>query len=246
VDDVTAGQRMRLRMRVHEVSRTTAFRRVLTPAFALGGTHLTRLLWNQSGALFSCRADLLRLGALFRLAATSPHSAVWLPLRANRPEPASLVELWGRDNRGLADLVVVRAGVPLRPSAWPRVRERVRASGALRTMRSPAPRPVPELQGCRRPDGLVVAEHAGTVFMSGAAADLLVAGDGLTDCGDLVADDPDIHRFGGPVTFGQFRGPDPRLVPGRRRDTTWECDVLAEDQFFHRVRGGTPLKTSRR
>jgi hypothetical protein len=236
--DGDPGGRMRLRMRVHEVSRSTRFRRVLTPCSPLARTHLAAVLWHHTGALFSCRADLLRLGALFRLAATSPHSAVFLLLRDNRPAPGSPAESWARAT-GLTDLVVVRSDVPLPPSAWPATRARMRRGphpGALHTMLAPAPRPLPQPQPRRRPDRLTVAEHADTVLLSGAAAALHVAGDELTACGNLVAIDPDIHRFGGPVPLSQFRGHDPRLHAGQRRDTTWECDILAEDTIFHRTR----------
>jgi hypothetical protein len=227
VDDTRDDDRVRLRMRVHEVSRTAHLRRVLTPSAPLRATHLTGLLWRHSGALVTSGPDLLRLGAMFRLAGVSPHSAVFVPLRENVPEPGDLAESWGRES-GLADLLVVRDDVPLRPAAWPGVRRRLRAdTGTPQVMDAPAPREHPAPEGCGpRPDGLTVAEHADTVVMSGPAADLLRAGDELTACGRLATADPGVRDEPGPTALSQFRGPDLRMRPGQRRDTTWECDIV--------------------
>jgi hypothetical protein len=200
-------------------------------AAPLRNTHITNMLWQHSGALISSRADLLRLGALFRLAAVSSHSAVFLPLRIN--EPGDTAASW-RDSRGLADLLIVRRDVPLRPSAWPAIRAKLRrGAGVPATMVAPAPRPpagqtrIPALQA------LFVAEHANTLVMSGASTALHEAGDELTWCGNEVAINKDIHQYGGPTLLSQFNGPDRRPS---RRDGTWECMILAEDHIFHRAR----------
>ncbi|MEU7614341.1 hypothetical protein [Micromonospora sp. NPDC049204] len=223
--------RMRLRLRVHHVSRSAQLRRVITMAAPLRNTHITNVLWQHTGALISSRADLLRLGALFRLAAVSPHSAVFLPLRMN--EPSDTAASW-RDSQGLADLLIVRRDVPLRPSAWPTIRATLRRGpGAPATMSAPAPRPPagptynPALQA------LFVAEHAHTLVMSGTSTALHEAGDELTWCGNEVATNEGIHRYGGPTGLSQFNGPDRR---SGRRDGSWECMVLAEDPIFHRSR----------
>lgn len=241
-----------------------ALRRVITPVAALRNTHLTNLLGYHSGALVGSRADLLRLGALFRLAAVSRHSAVFLPLRDNRPivstdpsaDGAGLVDGRGLvDGAGLVDgqaptdLVVARCETPLRPSAWPGIRERMRhgpGPGTPSTMLAPAPRPMTSAgtrdsarNGTRdrTRDGrrwrLSVAEHAHTLFMSGTAGALFDAGDELTWCGEAVASNRDIRRHGGPVLLGQLDGPDRQLG---RHTTTWECMILAEDPIFHRAR----------
>jgi hypothetical protein len=113
VVDRSGAARMRLRMRVHYVSGNTRLQRVVMTAAPLRHT----------------RADLLRLGALFRLAAVSPHSAVFVPLRANRV--GEWVAPWA-DSQGLADLAIVRRNVHLRPSNWPSIRARLgRTWGAL-------------------------------------------------------------------------------------------------------------------
>lgn len=222
-----------MRVTVHELGGGARLRQVLTPRDPLRRTHQTRLLWAHTGALVGSRADLLRLGALIRLAAVSPHSVVFLPLRAN-PRSA-YVEHWA-EIQGLADLVVLRTDVPLRRSAWPAVRARLRR-GRPRTVDTPAPREE------RRPDDwrrdrldLGVTEFAETVFLAGTAEALLEAGDEVTRCGNEVAVHRDIHRFGGPALLSQFVGPDRHAGP--RRDEAWECMVLAEDELFRRARAG--------
>lgn len=228
---------MRLRMRVHHVPGRTCLQRVLQPVVPLSRTHITKVLWQYSGALIGSRADLLRLGALFRLAATSPHSVVYLPLRRNAQSEA--VSYWAA-HQGLADLVIARSEASLRPSAWPALRARLRhgpKAGVLTTMRAPAPRspderqPLPDWEWERR--RLRATEHADTLLLSGSAAALHDAGDELTWCGEQVAGNADIHRFGGPVAFSQFNGPDRRAG---RRDGSWHFMVLAEDSIFHRSR----------
>jgi hypothetical protein len=231
VADASMSGRMRLRMRVHHLSDRDPLRRVLVPAAPLSRTHITKVHWRHSGALIASRADLLRLGALFRLAATSPHSAVYLPLHENAQSEA--VADWDIGQR-LADLVVVRTEASLRPSAWPALRARLRRgpnATVPATMRAPAARPRPESGPPASP--LRATEHADTLLLSGSARTLLDAGDEFTWCGDQVAINTDIHRFGGPALLSQFNGPDRR--PGRR-DGSWHFMVLAEDRLFHRHR----------
>ncbi|GGM54924.1 hypothetical protein ACFFX1_19460 [Dactylosporangium sucinum] len=225
-------------MTVHDLGGSARLQRVLVPGDPLRRTHQSRMLWRHTGALIGSRADLLRLGALVRLAAVSPHSALYVPLRGN-PRSA-YAEEWR-----LADLVVVRTDVPLRRSAWPDVRARLRR-GRSRTMDTPAPREERRPDDWRR-DGraLGVTEHAETVFLAGTAEALLEAGDELTWCGNQVAVNRDIHRWGGPALLSQFVGPDRHTGP--RRDTSWQCMVLAEDELFklgrQRRRGGAESAT---
>ena len=77
---------------------------------------------------------------------------------------------------------------------------------------------------------LSIAEHAETLIVTGTARALHDAGDELTWCGDQVAVNGDIHRFGGPALLSQFQGR--RLRPGRRRDESWELMVLADGRHF--------------
>jgi hypothetical protein len=222
---------MHVRMQVNPLPGHTARQRILVPADPLSRLHITKVLWQHSGALIGSRADLLRLGALFRLAATSPHSIVYLPLRDNAQSEA--VTYWARDP-GLADLVIARSDTSPRPSAWPSLRTRVRR-GLLTTMRTPPPRPPtspPEWEWKSRQ--LRAEEHADTLLLSGSPQALHDAGDELTRCGDQVAVNTDIHRFGGPAFLSQFNGPERR--PGRR-DASWHFMVLAEDHIFQRNQG---------
>jgi hypothetical protein len=221
---------MRLRVRVHVVSSRAQLRRVIVPALPLRETHLTNMLSWHCGALLGSRADLLRLGALVRLAAVSPHSAVFVPLRGS---PVSESARFSAQDSGLADLVLVRREVPLRPADWPSIRARLQRGphpGAPATMLAAAPRPprTDEPWDWLRHE-LSVAEHAGTVFLSATARGLHETGDRITACGDDVAVNTDIHRFGGPVHLDGFRGPVWRT--GRRRDD-WEWNILGEDDRF--------------
>jgi hypothetical protein len=144
VADTWTMGRMRLRMRVHHLPGDNSLQRILMPVAPLYRTHITKVLWHNSGALIGSRADLLRLGALFRLAAISPHSVVYLPLRGNAQSEA--VTYWA-GVQGLADLVIARSEASLRPSAWPTLRTRLRRgpkAGVVTTMWTPAPRPQPD------------------------------------------------------------------------------------------------------
>jgi hypothetical protein len=218
-------------MRVHQVSRTTRLQRVLVPAQPLRNCFLTDFLGHQSGALIGSRADLLRLGALFRLAAASPHSAVYLPLRANGPTYTT--GTWV-DDQGFVDLVVHRSDTALAPSAWPQLRARLRRGpkpGSPATIHAPRPREGRPLF----PDlvDLNARSHAATIFFSGVPATLFYYGDELTWVGEQVASNREIRRFGGPALLSDFTGPDRK--PGRR-DGSWECMIMAYDSIFHRNR----------
>lgn len=227
--------RMRLRVRVHAVYRQAQLHRVIMMRSPLPDTCLTTILSWHCGALTSNRADLLRIGALFRLAAISPHSAVYLPLRANKPTEAT--GFWIREN-GAADLVIVRSDALLRPSDWPEIRARLRHGprpGVPHKMLAPAPRPLTaEMLGDWTRPQLSVAEYAETVFVRASPRDLHEAGDLLTMCGDDVAVNKDIHRFGGPALLSVLKG---RIRRTGRQEDQWECDILAEDpRFQHKER----------
>jgi hypothetical protein len=235
---------MRLRVRRHRVPGGAALRYVIVPAAPLRGTHITKLVGHHTGALIGSRADLLRLGALFRLAAVSPHSALFLPLRA--PEATGTAGYWA-ETQGLADLLVLRRDVGLRPSAWPGIRAGLRRGphpGSPATVVAPAPRPRSGGQSWEwRLRHLEVAEYAETVLLTGGSRDLFEAGDELTRCGDRVAVDSEIRRHGGPAMLGQFAGSE---RSAGRRGTGWECMILAEDEIFHRARWAAGRPATRR
>jgi hypothetical protein len=207
---VIARKRTRLRVRVHR----TALCRVIVPRDPLPRTRMDSVLWHHGGFLVAgTPGDLFRLGALFRLAAVSPHSVVYLPLP-----------------HGKHQIVLMRQGVSLRPSAWPRLRAMV-GGGEAATMQAPAPRPP------RRPPGwddaqVKVREHAGTVFMIGNAPGLFDVGDELTKCADEAQLHRDFRRFGEALVT-QLDG----LGEVNRRDDSWEIWVMARSR---RCRGEWP------
>ncbi|MFE1318400.1 hypothetical protein [Kitasatospora phosalacinea] len=100
------------------------------PVAAGAGVHLARVLDTgpmlrdtffhppdpHVAFLYASRADLLRLGALFRLAATSPHSALHVPAP---PDPGPM-------NARTTPLLVAREDTGLRPSDWPALRRTAR------------------------------------------------------------------------------------------------------------------------
>ncbi|GIH03778.1 hypothetical protein Rhe02_18450 [Rhizocola hellebori] len=95
-----------MRVRVHR----TPLCRIIVPHDPLPRTKMDNVLWHHGGALVAGNpGDLFRLGALFRLAAVSPRSVVYLPL-----------------SQGSQQMVLMHQGIPVRPSAWPNLRAMVR------------------------------------------------------------------------------------------------------------------------
>lgn len=185
-----------MRLRVVEYPVAGAGRRlnrILTPAAPLRSTYVHPIVVHW-GFIQSSRADILRLGALVRLAAVSPHTAVHIPAP---PDAADHPDFLGRTPTAL---LVARDDTGLRPSDWPRLRARTHhgpVPGTPRTVTTPAPRsPVqrPRWSTARHPERM--AEHAGTLFVTARPSALFAIGDELTDAGELVAADRDIHRHG--------------------------------------------------
>ncbi|WP_344464851.1 hypothetical protein [Kitasatospora kazusensis] len=185
---------------------------------------------RQVGYLKASRADLLRLGALFRVAATSPHSAIHIPVPpgARQTTPAdgatrTLPVLLAREDAGL------------RVSDWPELRHRMRRAGAPLRVTAPAARSAdrPEevrRRADRRPARF--AEHAATIVLTARAEVLFRIGDWLTDAGDRVARDPHVHRHGEGF-LGDLAGFfDPE---GTNRPMHAFC-VVAVEPIFHQAR----------
>ncbi len=230
MDEGERRARTAVRVRVHPVGGSARLSRIIVPEPPLRDTHLSLLLWQHTGALTGSREDLWRLGALFRLAAVSPHSAVFVPLRANPRDDHA--EGW-QQHQGLGDLLVVRHDTALRPAHWPALRARLGRgprTGTPVRMTAPPPRePKPEQGWDWAAHQLAVHEHAATVIMSGTPRALYQAGDDLAWCSGQVSRQREIRRHGGPALLSQWNGPGYPDLPRGRRDTTWECMILAVD-----------------
>ena len=115
---------MRCPVRRHQVGRL----RVLT-------VDTPPRLWLSDDSwwlsLYGDEPALARLLAAWTLAARSPHSVLYLPIRRHRP-PAGLPSDAGR----ALDLVLVQHSVALRPADWPVIRRRLGA-GRPHTARVP-------------------------------------------------------------------------------------------------------------
>ncbi|GLW56931.1 hypothetical protein [Kitasatospora phosalacinea] len=215
---------MRLRVTGHPVADGSRLGRVLDT-----GPMLRRTFFHPPdlwvGYLYANRADLLRLGALFRVAASSPHSAVHVPAA---PGPGPL------DARA-TPLLVAREDTGLRPSDWPALRRGMRRGGTPLTVTAPAPR------SADRPDRVQrlserhparLAEHAGACFVLARPELLFWLGDSLTAAGEAVAGDPGIHRRGESFLqdlVGFF-------ATGRPDDPMHALCLVAADPIFHRAR----------
>ncbi|GCD96966.1 hypothetical protein [Embleya hyalina] len=237
--------RMRLRVTSHPVADPeSGLGRILSTGHMLRDTvvHPPDL---RVAYLKANRADLLRLGALFRVAATSPHSAIHVPVPPGaRPMATSA----GRDIRPLP-LLVAREDTGLRTRDWPKLRHRMRRTSTPSRVTAPAPRPADRdddvlRRADRHPARL--AECAATMVITARAEVLFMMGDWLTAVGDRVAGDRHIHRTGESF-LGDMVGffhPD-----GADRPMHAFC-VVAVDPFFHRARrlrppGGGPSSGER-
>ncbi|MCT9933697.1 hypothetical protein N5079_26125 [Planotetraspora sp. A-T 1434] len=204
-------------------------RRVLLPDFSLRNTWVRSPDQDGYGMLTSSRADFLRLGALVRLAADSPHSAVFIPCGANSvPHP-----MWWFNHQPPMDLVIVRHDVGLPPSAWKAVRMRCRRQTAeIRTMTT-APAVTtgePEQWEWSHERLLCLTTYANTLVVAAPAWSLRHLAGMLTDAGELIASDRDIHRYGeAALTTLTYVIRDGGGVPGGN-----EFDIYGRDPIFHK------------
>ncbi|GAA3843287.1 hypothetical protein GCM10022243_07190 [Saccharothrix violaceirubra] len=216
---------MRLRLTAHPVVGHGTLHRVLVPRFEL------RNLWVRSpaygyGMLIGSRADLLRLGALARLAAISPHSAVHVPLR-HVPLDDAMLRASFRDGPQ-CDLLFVRQETGMPASAWPEIRT------GMRRRRSSA-RPLTARLSDEWDDSVRRewhprprwSEHADTMIFTGDAGGLHALARCVTEAGDLLADDRSIHRFGLSALLG---------LTGLFGGDDHEFDVYGRDPIFHKSR----------
>ncbi|MFB7055306.1 hypothetical protein ACFCXT_19540 [Streptomyces vinaceus] len=189
---------------------------------------------HQIGHLKAGRADLLRLGALFRVAATSPRSAIYIPLPPGPPPMA----LAGCGDTPALPTLLAREDTGLRPSDWPGLRRGMRRSSAPLQVTAPAARPPDRPDDVRRRADrhpARFAEHAGTITITARAELLFWIGDWLTDLGDRVAQDPHIHRHGESF-LGDMAG---FFDPGRTDRPMHAFCVVAVEPIFHRDRWRT-------
>ncbi|MFJ1751339.1 hypothetical protein [Kitasatospora sp. NPDC088134] len=225
---------MRLRLTSHRVGDTGhRLDRVLSSGPLLRNTHL-HPPDQWVGFLRAPRADLLRLGALFRIAATGPHSAVHVPAP---PDAPPLVH--GHVETPAVPLLIARTDTGLRPSDWPALRRRMRRTGTPLTVTAPAPRPdhcsdAVHRLSLRHPARFT--EHAGTAVLTARPELLFQLGDLLTRAGDTVATDREIHRRGESCLDDLVGFFDPR----RTDDPMHALCVVAVDPIFHQARWRRP------
>ncbi|MER7584486.1 hypothetical protein [Kitasatospora sp. NPDC097691] len=184
---------------------------------------------RQVAFLTASRADLLRLGALFRVAATSPHSAVHIPVPSG-DRPTTFVG----DARPLP-LLLAREDTGLRPSHWPDLRRRMRRASAPLRVTAPAARSAGRPDDVRRRADrhpARFAEHAATIVITARAELLFWIGDLLTDVGDRVAGEPHIHQHGESFLGDIVGFFDPKHT---NRPMHAFC-VVAVEPIFHRAR----------
>ena len=224
--------RMRLRVTSHTVADSeSGLSRILSTGRMLRNTCVYPPE-RRIGYLTASRADLLRLGALFRFAATSPHSAIHIPVPPDAPPMA--MAFAGGETRPLP-LLLAREDTGLRPSDWPDLRHRMRRASAPLRVTAPAPRPADRPDDVqRRADHHPArfAEHAATIVITARAELLFWIGDWLTEVGDLVARDRHIHRLGESF-LGDIVG---FFDPRGRNDPMHAFCVVAVEPIFHKAR----------
>jgi hypothetical protein len=185
---------------------------------------------HQVGYLNADRADLLRLGALFRVAAASPRSAVHIPVPPDAPPKAS-----GCAQTRARPLLLARADTGLRLADWPELRRRMRRAPAPLWVTAPAARSADRPGDVRRRADrhpARFAEHAGTIVITARAEVLFWIGDWLTAAGEQIAGDRHIHEHGESF-LGDMVG---FFDPGGTNDPMHAFCVVAVEPIFHQAR----------
>ncbi|RJL35264.1 hypothetical protein [Bailinhaonella thermotolerans] len=165
---------LRVKIAVQRVRLAGAEYRVIRPARPLKNGALYQARGHYE--LYVDRADGRRVGTLWLLAARSPRSLVYLPMRAAPAVP-------GFDSEGERplDLVLVPRAMQLRPSRWKRIREHLNAGNAARELRTASvpERDLPGLDAGRvvpgdpkEARGFVLRKHvhAETLLLTGGTA----------------------------------------------------------------------------
>ncbi|HUR03177.1 MAG TPA: hypothetical protein VM347_11595 [Nonomuraea sp.] len=118
---------VQVKIAVHHVRLGAAEFRVIRPAkpLANGALYDTGSQYH----MYADRADGRRIGALWLLAARSPRSLVYLPMRATPAAPGVNAD-WDKEERcpdRPLDLVLVHHSLQFPPSRWKQVRKRITA-----------------------------------------------------------------------------------------------------------------------
>ncbi|TNY37966.1 hypothetical protein [Thermomonospora catenispora] len=224
---------MRLPLTSYRTPGPGELRRVLEPRRPLRNLWLRSPHQSGYGMVVGSRADLLRLGALVRLAAVSGHSAVHVPAPAG--EPPAFVAHWLHLGETPMDLLIVRDDVRLRPSAWPRVRRRIHkgpARGRPLTAQAPAARSPRSPRPWEKDALISLRAHGTALVLSGSARALHLAGDELTWAGEQIPGDRAVHRHGEAI-LGTLT---PLLTGGGAAPQGIEFDIYGCDPIFHRRR----------
>ncbi|MFF4949932.1 hypothetical protein [Streptomyces chattanoogensis] len=168
----------RVKIAVQRVRLGDTEYRVIRPARPLknGALHTKVGDMYQTFDMYVDRADGRRIGALWLLAARSPRSVVYLPMRTTPSVPGI-----GWDNEQPLDLVLAHPEIQLRPSRWKQLRTRINAAHAPRELRTASvpERDLPDLDGDyvvpddpKKAEALTPHRHvfADTLILTGGAA----------------------------------------------------------------------------
>ncbi|TDE33518.1 hypothetical protein E1295_38020 [Nonomuraea mesophila] len=120
---------LRVKIAVQRVRLAGTEYRVIRPARPLKNGSLHKAGGHYE--MYVDRTDGRRIGTLWLLAARSPRSLVYLPMRT-----APAVPGFGAEGEQPLDLVLVPRAMQLRPSRWNRIRERLNAGNAARELRT--------------------------------------------------------------------------------------------------------------
>ncbi len=165
---------LRVKIIVQRVRLGAERYRVIRPATPLRNAALHN---HEDYHMFVDRVDGRRVGALWLLAARSPRSLVYLPMRTT-PCPPGIGDDWCLDRP--LDLVLSHHSLQFPPSRWKRVRERMTAGNAAREVQTagvpdrdlPADEEI-DYQALNYRDNRDVLHqrlHAETLFLTGSAA----------------------------------------------------------------------------
>ncbi|MGE7439832.1 hypothetical protein [Kitasatospora sp. NPDC001175] len=221
--------RMRLRVTSHPVADPgSGLSRILSAGPILRNTFV-RPPSYQVGYLNASRADLLRLGALFRVAATSSHSAIYIPV------PPGAHPMAASGDTHPMPMLLAREDTGLRPSDWPDLRHRMRRASVPLRVTAPAARSPDRPDDVRRRADrhpARFAEYAATIVITARAELLFWIGDWLTAAGDRVAQDPHVHQHGESFLGDMVGFFDPK---GTDQPMHAFC-VVAIEPIFHQAR----------